>query len=755
MFNEVQKHGIEVVKILSQMAAPYIFESDYVTIKDIADKLIEDKEIQRFVIFDANGTTWLTTHPQQKFFTPDDPFYMAIINNQTEGFRQVKREGGNSMEFVYPISALDRVRYLLKIDISLEHIEQQAWARIHENLTITALMVIIAAIIAVFLARLLTTPLKVLVQGTRELSLGNLAHRIAVTSTDETGLLSESFNLMAESLQKELLVRREAERKLQEYSEKLEGTVAERTALLTEANVMLSEEIDERKKTEIELLESRERYRRFTEVTIDGIVFNNGDGIIDTNGSFEKMFGYSLDELKGKDLIETICLPNDQKTIRAKLVSEPETFVETIGRRRNGQTLPIELENRTLRLGGKTLTVTSVRDKTERKQLEIQLQQAQRMEGVGRLAAGIAHDLNNILSGIVTMPQFLLLDLKDDSPLKGPLQSIQQSGESAAVIVQDMVALAGSNANIENVIDPVSLVRRYIVSPESMKLKQTHPGISIKLVFDEGIRNIKGSPVHLAKALMNLVKNGADAVEGEGQVLIGLKNVHFDKPFGNYETITPGDYVCLSVTDSGTGIPSENIPFVFEPFYSKKVLGRSGTGLGMVIVWNTVKDHHGFIDIISNVGKGTEVSLYFPVTEDEVQETEKDPSIQTLRGRMECILVVDDIEEQRMIASTILEKLNYKVRTAASGEEAIELFKKQSADLILLDMIMDPGISGLETSKRIFALDPDVAIVIASGYAENEMIRQTLELGARQYIKKPYSIVTLGSAVRDNLGKRL
>lgn len=754
MHNEIQKHGIAVVKILGQMASPYIFESDYATIVDIAEKLIEDREIESFEIIDANGKIWLTTHPGQESLATDDSLFKSIIDNGTNGFRKVRREGMDAMEFASPITALGEVRYVLKVAISLKHIEQQALQRIRENLIIAVTMVIVAAFISVFLARVLTRPLQVLVQGTRELSQGNLAHRIAVESSDETGMLSQSFNMMAESLEKEMSVRKEAERQLQEYSEKLERIVADRTALLTETNDQLSAEVQERKRTEVALLESRERYRRFSEVTIDGIVFHNDDGIIDSNTSFTEMFGYSLDDLMGKDLVETICIPENFETVRAKLAAEPEIFVETVGRKQDGKLLPIELENRTFNYNETILTVTSVRDKTERKQLEVQLQQAQRMEGIGRLAAGIAHDLNNILSGIVTMPQILLLDLADDSPLKGPLESIQRSGESAAVIVQDIVALAGTRLKIEHVLDPVSLVRNYIESPASTKLKQTHPGIVIKLDLDEGIKNIKGSSVHLTKALLNLVKNGADAIEGEGQIVIGLKNVHRDTPFGNYETIPPADYVCLSVKDSGTGIVAESIPFVFEPFYSKKVLGRSGTGLGMVIVWNTVKDHHGFIDITTSMGRGTEVSVYLPVTDEEVQERNQDPDIQALRGGMESILVVDDIEEQRKIASTILERLNYRVRTVVSGEEAVEFIKKQPVDLIILDMIMEPGINGLETCKRIFAYDKDAVIVIASGYAETELVRQALELGARHYIKKPYSIVTLGSAVRDNLAGR-
>lgn len=751
MHSEVRKNGIGEVKILSQMAAPYVFDSDYATMMDVAEKLIEEGEIVNFAIVDRQGSPWMTTHPLPASGAEMDPFYVAVIENKTENYRRVGYERGNVMEFAYPITALGKVKYILKIEKSLKNIENQAMKRIRESLFIGLVMVCVAALIAIYLARILNRPIQTLVQGTRELSRGNLKHRIAVRSSDETGLLSQSFNLMAQNLETELSVRKEAESKLQEYSEQLENIVNERTGLLTDTNARLSEEIEERKKTEIALLESRERYRRFSEVTLDGIVFHNEDGVVDISRSFSKMFGYSLESIKGKGLIEAICLSHQKGVLQGRLDADSEQFIETVGRKESGETFPIEMQSKNMSLNGKNLTVTSIRDTTERKQLKAQLHQAQRMEGIGRLASGIAHDLNNILSGIVTLPQFLLLDMVDDNPLKEPLLCIQHSGESAAVVVQDMLTLARSSFPVEKVIDPAVMLKTFINSPESQKLRQTHPGITIKLSVDELVGNIKGSPVHIAKALLNLVQNGADAIEGEGTIVIGLRSVIVDEQLGNYETIHPGNYVCFSVKDSGTGIVPENIPYVFEPFYTKKVLGRSGTGLGMVIVWNTVKDHKGYIDIKSDGKIGTEVSIYFPVTEDEVQQPSEDPDIQSLAGDSQAVLVVDDIEEQRKIASTILERLNYQVRTVAGGVEAVEFLQKQPVDVVLLDMIMDPGINGLETSKRIFAVNPDAVIIIASGYAESEMVKEALELGAKQYLKKPYSIEALGQALRDCL----
>lgn len=259
MHAEILKHGAGTVKILSKMATPYIFESDYITIMDIADQLLADRDIQKFTIIDTNGKTWLTTHPKQGAMSVNDPFYLSFAKNKGEGVRRIERDGENIMEFVYPITALEKVQFILAIEISLERIEKQARQRINENIFIGAIMIAVAACIAVILAKLLTTPIKILVQGTRELSEGNLSHRIAVNSSDEIGILSKSFNLMAKNLEKELSERKGAEKKLQEHSENLEKTVAERTSLLTETNVKLSEEIEDRKRAEKALFENKER----------------------------------------------------------------------------------------------------------------------------------------------------------------------------------------------------------------------------------------------------------------------------------------------------------------------------------------------------------------------------------------------------------------------------------------------------------------------------------------------------------------
>lgn len=220
-----------------------------------------------------------------------------------------------------------------------------------------------------------------------------------------------------------------------------------------------------------------------------------------------------------------------------------------------------------------------------------------------------------------------------------------------------------------------------------------------------------------------------------------------------YDNIEEGDYVILQVADDGIGIPSEHIDRIFEPFYSKKKMGRSGTGLGMAVVWGTVKDHKGYIDIQSTEGKGTIFTLYFPVTRKEIMERISTGSIEDLLGNGEAILVVDDVEEQRELASGMLTKLEYSVKTVSSGEEAVEYVKREKADLIVLDMIMDPGIDGLETYKQILEIYPGQKVVIASGFSETARVREAQKLGAGAYIKKPFLMEKLGIAIKEELGK--
>jgi CheY-like chemotaxis protein len=373
------------------------------------------------------------------------------------------------------------------------------------------------------------------------------------------------------------------------------------------------------------------------------------------------------------------------------------------------------------------------------------------MEAVGTLAGGVAHDLNNILSGIVSYPELLLMDLPEDSPLRNPILTIQKSGKRAAAIVQDLLTLARRGVAVTEVANLQDIAMDYFKSPEHAKLKEFHSNVQFETRFETDLLNILVSPVHLSKAIMNLVSNAAEALPDGGKVTISMKNQYVDVPIRGYDDVKEGDYVVLSIADNGIGIPEKDLEKIFEPFYTKKVMGRSGTGLGMAVVWGTVKDHNGYIEVQSTEGEGTRFDLYFPITRKEMTKEESLFSIKDFAGKGDSILVVDDVKEQREIASSMLKKLDYSVTAVSSGEEAINYMKSNSADLLLLDMIMDPGIDGLDTYKKILDFHPKQKAIIASGYSETDRIKEAQRLGAGQYVKKPYTLERIGMAVKDEL----
>ena len=281
------------------------------------------------------------------------------------------------------------------------------------------------------------------------------------------------------------------------------------------------------------------------------------------------------------------------------------------------------------------------------------------MEAIGTLAGGVAHDLNNVLSGLINYPELLLMDLSQDNPLIKPIKMIQKSGERATAIVQDLLTLARRGVAISEVIHLNHIIVDSLGSPEHEKIKTLFPEIKIDLELAENLLNMMGSPVHLSKSLMNIITNAAEAMPDGGKITIKTQNQYLDRPVRGYDDIKEGEYIVLSVVDTGVGISTEDIKRIFEPFYTKKVMGRSGSGLGMAVVWGTVKDHKGYIDVESRLGSGSTFRLYFPVTREQLVYENEQCSIDQYVGRGESILIVDDVVEQLEIAAEILKKLEY------------------------------------------------------------------------------------------------
>jgi len=391
----------------------------------------------------------------------------------------------------------------------------------------------------------------------------------------------------------------------------------------------------------------------------------------------------------------------------------------------------------------------------ERRRLETELSRAQKMEVLGILAGGVAHDLNNVLSGIVSYPDLLLTDIAPDDPLRAPLETIRKSGKNAAAIVQDLLSLSRRGVMIREMVSINTVIQDYFQSPEYQKLSLVHPGIAVTMQLKNDLQLVEGSPVHLQKIVMNLVINAFEAIEGVGEVIVSTENKQLDTPRKGYELINSGSYVVLTIQDSGTGMSADVVEKIFEPFYTRKQMGRSGTGLGMTVVWGTIKDHGGYLDIQSGPGLGTTISIFFPATSKDRVATQEE-SIENERlseGKGQMVLIADDVREQREIGVSILEKLGYKAWAVPSGEEAVEFIKEQPVDLVLLDMIMPPGIDGLDTFQEIRSVNPNQKAVLVSGYSENERVREALDLGIGAYLKKPYTIEQMSQVITMELGR--
>jgi signal transduction histidine kinase/CheY-like chemotaxis protein len=420
---------------------------------------------------------------------------------------------------------------------------------------------------------------------------------------------------------------------------------------------------------------------------------------------------------------------------------------EDLERRVTERTASLEESNQALRIQFEERRLAE----SEKERLQLELQRAQKMEAIGMLAGGVAHDLNNILSGLVSYPQLLLLKLDEDSPLRHSIETIQQCGERAAAIVQDLLTLARRGVAIADIVNLNDIIRDYLSSAEFKGLQLRHDLVRVTTELEEGLLNILGSPVHLTKSIMNLVTNAAEAMPDGGTVTISTCNAYVDRPIAGYDKVEAGDYVVLTVTDTGIGISPEDRERIFEPFYTRKIMGNSGTGLGMAVVWGTIKDHHGYVDLQSTPGEGTKFILYFPATRAQLEPAKVVEALERHQGHGELILIVDDVREQREIGAKILQQLNYRVDTVSSGEESVEYMKRYSPDLVVLDMIMEPGMDGLETYKKILDVCPKQKTILVSGFSETERVHEAQKLGAGEYVRKPYLIGTIAAAVRKAL----
>jgi len=470
------------------------------------------------------------------------------------------------------------------------------------------------------------------------------------------------------------------------------------------------------------------------------------------NKMFFKQFKIPNSELHGSNFLEYI-IPEQRehgrKVFSTLLQGKKQDLEEFTAQARDGTMFPILIRSApifsdTVISGVRSIII----DITERCFLEEELRKAQRMEIIGMMAGGVAHDLNNILSGVINYPELILMKLPEGSELRQHVKAIKKSGLRASEVVADLLTVSRGITAEKSIANPNTLINEYLESPEFLHIQSLYPQLKWQTVLDPNLPNISCSPIHVKKCLMNLINNAAEASGDSGQITITTESIEIKSPGKGYPA--PGSYTVVAVSDNAPGIAAEDLEHIFEPFYTKKNLGRSGTGLGLTVVSNTMRDHRGTVRVNSSK-KGTTFLLYFPASSQDVSVARPTPGLEKFMGNGEKILVIDDNPQQRDIARQLLTSLNYVVAVVSSGEEAVAYLRTRFVHILLLDMLMPPGIDGLQTYQRILAIHPKQKAVIASGFSATRDVKKTVQLGAAAFIKKPYTLEQLGRIMYDAL----
>jgi PAS domain S-box-containing protein len=530
----------------------------------------------------------------------------------------------------------------------------------------------------------------------------------------------------------------------------------------TKEIIGVARNITDQKRAERALRHSEKRYRSVIENIQDVFYRSDDQGrLMMGSPSGAKMFGYdSMDDMIGLPLEHFWPNPQERQALLegVKRDGSVKDF-EAVLKRKDGSTFNAAFtthfyygeDGRVQGTEGiiRDLTNQKVAEK-ERQSLESQLVQAQKMEAVGTLAGGIAHDFNNSLQGILGYTQILLLNLQEDKEAVSVLNKIKTVTRRAGELTEQLLAYS---RKVESKLRPVDL-NQEVRQIENLLSRTIPKMIDIELHLSKDINIIKADATQLEQVITNIGINARDAMPEGGKLTIETENVVLDEWYcKRHVGAVPGNYVMLSISDNGVGMDKEILEHIFEPFYTTKEMDR-GTGLGLAMVYGIVKSHGGYIMCYSEPGEGTIFRIYFPALEMEPEPVRyrPEPVQKELVGGNETILVVDDEDAIREFAEKLLNKFGYTVITADNGEKALEIYqeKKASVSLVILDLIM-PGMGGEKCLEAILQIDPSQRVIIASGYSVNGLVRETLERGAKGYIKKPYELEPFLNEVRNVL----
>lgn len=511
------------------------------------------------------------------------------------------------------------------------------------------------------------------------------------------------------------------------------------------------------------LKESEERYRLLVETMNDGLIIEDLEGSITyVNHKFMRMMGYNEDELltrTASDFLDDVnfskysryaeeCHKGDISPYELTWIKKDGTPLPTI-------VSPQSILNSQGQIKGCFAVITDITERKnaeeEKRNMEQHLQQAQKMESIGTLAGGISHDFNNSLQAIIGYTQILIMDKDEENPDYSKLASIERAAKRASELTQQLLAFS---RKVESKMKPVDLNKE--VRDVKNLLERTIPKmIKIELELEKDLQIINADPSQIEQIMMNLAVNARDAIGEEGKIVIRTENaVLNESDCKNLPGLTPGSYIILSMTDNGKGMSPEESERIFEPFYTTKAQGK-GTGLGLSMVYGLVTKHNGHVACASKQGVGTTFKIYLPAIKQVLPETADKKEKDIPQGGTETILIVDDELFVRELGEQILAKFGYSVISASDGESALEIYfnNKEKISLVILDLIM-PGMGGKKCLGEFLKRDPDVKVIIASGYSPDGDVKSTMEAGAKGFISKPYNVRNMLSEIREVLDAR-
>ena len=620
------------------------------------------------------------------------------------------RTGTNSGEMYGLEKAVPGTPWLILVELPRSAVLEPADIFLRDASIFAAVLLTLGAFGLWRLSRNITQPLSTLREVAVAITEGDYSRSVETSGSDELGQLGRAFETMATRVAI-------AQHTLQQQLAAME--------------------------------ESESRYRKITEASFDGIDIVVDDVVREANRGFAKIFGYSVDEVIGRPTSDFLA-EESVSQIKERSDRQEEGNYEFVGKHKDGHKILLEGMTRIHNIDGRPGRITAFRDVTEKRALEAQFRQAQKMDAVGRLAGGVAHDFNNLLTVIMGCTDFLLQDetVENDSH-REDLQQIKQASLAAASLTRQLLAFTR-----QEVIQPRLIeVNATVANAQNILKRLIGEDIELSTVLTSENPVVKIDRSQFEQVIVNLAVNARDAMPSGGKLTMETQTADVDEAYAtSHWSVTPGRYAVLAVTDNGCGMDEETQTRIFEPFYTTKDVGK-GTGLGLAMVYGAVKQSGGFIWVYSEPGKGTTFKIYLPLAQESMVASELKALPAVQRGT-EVIVLAEDSPAVRSTARGILERAGYTVIEAPNGRTALEIARKRAKQihLLLTDVVM-PEMSGRKLSEEFAALRPDTRVLFMSGYTDDAIVRHGVMSAAVDYLQKPFSADSLLRKVRDVLDR--